>query len=285
MGGCFAIVGPDQVGALEFLGNFKEILKPGVHVFMPGSNVRLKSTRIMENRVSVETKTSDNVFVQLKLSVMQEVFQEKAYEAIYKLTSPELQIESFVADVIRGHVPSMTLDKLFEAKHEIATEVKDRLTVGMQEYGFHIIQVLVIDIDPDAKVKQAMNEINENRRLRMAAQEKAEAEKIIIVKRAEAEKELAIMQAQADAESKFLQGEGVARSRKAILDGLTSSICGSGEELTTTQIQELLLVTQYLDMLEKMSQNSATTVFLPKSSGDFPAQIRQVLMEAHLSQG
>ena len=131
-------------------------------------------------------------------------------------------MDSFVADVVMGHVLTMTLDALFEAKQDIAREVKERLTKAMQDFGFHIIQVLVIDIDPGPMVKQAMNVINESRRLRMAAEEKAEADKIARVKWAEAEKILSVQRAEAEAESRLLQGQGIARSRQAVPDAILS---------------------------------------------------------------
>ena len=214
----------------------------------------------------------------------------RAYEATYKLTNPEAQMDSFVADVVMGHVLTMTLDALFEAKQDIAKEVKERLTKAMQDFGFHIIQVLVIDIDPGPKVKQAMNEINESRRLRMAAEEKAEADKIARVKWVGAEKILSVQRAEAEAESRLLQGQGIARSRQAVPDGLRESLCGgSGQEgswLSPNEVQELLLITQYLGTLEKMSQGRATTLFMPHSlSGISQIQelVRNGLLEAPLS--
>mmetsp|Transcript_62461 Transcript_62461/g.145383 ORF Transcript_62461/g.145383 Transcript_62461/m.145383 type:complete len:290 (+) Transcript_62461:44-913(+) len=268
MGNCFAVIGPDQIGTLEFLGKFHRVLLPGFHCLMPGSVVRKASTRIEENKVKIETKTKDNVFVNIKISVQTELFKEKAYEAVYKLSSPEAQIDSYVADIVRGHVPSMTLDTLFESKQEIAMEVQNRLTKAMQAFGFHIRQVLVVDVDPDTKVKEAMNKINESRRLRMAAEEKAEADKVIMVKKAEAEKAYMVMQAEAEAESKQLQGQGVAKARQAIINGMKESICNAiGEDatLSSSEVQELLLVSQYLDTLEKLSQGASTTVFMPHS--------------------
>jgi len=265
MGGCFAIVAPDQIAGLESLGTFRGILEPGFHCIAPWARVHKRSMRIADNKVRMETKTVDNVFVEIKISVQQMIFKEKAYEAIYRLSNPAMQIDSYVADVVRGHVPTMTLDRLFEAKQEIADEVKERLTAAMQEYGFQIIQVLVVDIEPDQRVKRAMNEINESRRLRMAAEEKAEADKLVMVKKAEAQKQLVVLQAQAEAESKFLQGEGVSRARKAIVEGMKETVAGHDRQMSAVEVKNLLLISQYMDTMEKLSQGAASKIVMPHS--------------------
>jgi len=280
MGGCFAIVAPDEIAGLEVLGTFRKILEPGFHCLVPWAIVHKKSMRITDNRVSIETKTIDNVFVQVKIGVQQMIFKEKAYEAIYRLSKPDMQIDSYVADVVRGYVPTMTLDRLFEAKQEIADEVKERLTTVMQEYGFQIMQVLVVDIEPDQRVKRAMNEINESRRLRMAAEERAEADKLVMVKKAEAQKQLVVLQAEAEAESKFLQGKGIAQARQAIVEGMKESISGHDRQLSATEVKNLLLVSQYMDTMEKLSQGQASKIVMPHSlSGlaDVQEQIRNGL--------
>jgi len=219
-------------------------------------HIRKLSTRVQEFQLSTETKTKDNVFVTVAVAVQIEPVAEKAYEALYRLTNPSQQIDSYVSDVVRGQVPTLKLDDLFESKDDIALAVKDRLTKSMGEYGYSIHQVLVTDLRPDAKVRHAMNEIDANRRLRVAASEKAEAEKVLKVKAAEA-----------DAESKFLQGQGIARQRTAIVEGLRHAVGGS-HELDPKTTQELLLITQYFDTLEKLSHGQATTVFMPHSVGN-----------------
>lgn len=222
--------------------------------------------------MNTETKTKDNVFVKIVICVQVEVMLERAYEAIYRLTNPASQIESYVADVVRGQVPKMKLDDLFEAKDEIAHAVKERLGKAMADYGYSIHQVLVVDLRPDEKVRVAMNEIDANRRLRVAATEKAEADKVLKVKAAEAE-----------AESKFLQGQGVARQRTAIVEGLKHAV-GGDSELDSKTTQELLLITQYFDTLEKLSQGHATTVFMPHTVGNLASiadDIRNGTMQAN----
>lgn len=206
--------------------------------------------------MQTETKTQDNVFVNIVVAVQVEPVAEKAYEAIYRLSNPQGQIDSYVSDVIRGQVPMLKLDQLFESKDDIAQAVKERLAKAMSEYGYLIHQVLVTDLRPDGKVRSAMNEIDANRRLRIAANEKAEADKVLKVKAAEG-----------DAESKFLQGQGVARQRTAIVEGLKQAV-GGGQEMDSKTVQELLLITQYFDTLEKLSNGQATTVFMPHTVGN-----------------
>merc|ERR1719265_306895 len=214
------------------------------------------STRVQEYTMVIETKTQDNVFVKTVVCVQVEPVAEKAYEAIYRLTNPSNQIDSFVSDVVRGQVPTLKLDDLFESKDDIASAVKERLCKSMGEYGYFIHQVLVTDLRPDDKVRHAMNEIDANRRLRVAASEKAEADKVLKVKAAEA-----------DAESKFLQGQGIARQRTAIVEGLKHAV-GGDSDLDPKTTQELLLITQYFDTLEKLSNGQATTVFMPHTVGN-----------------
>lgn len=221
--------------------------------------------------MQTETKTQDNVFVKVCVAVQVEPVAEKAYEAIYRLSNPQGQIESYVSDVIRGQVPTLKLDNLFESKDDIAQAVKERLCKSMGEYGYLIHQVLVTDLRPDDKVRHAMNEIDANRRLRVAANEKAEADKVLKVKAAEA-----------DAESKFLQGQGVARQRTAIVEGLKHAV-GGDQAMDPKTVQELLLITQYFDTLEKLANGEATTVFMPHSVGNLSSiadDIRNGSMQA-----
>merc|ERR1719482_1267953 len=241
-------------------------------------NTRKVSTRVQEYVIQTETKTKDNVFVKTVVCVQVEPIQEKAYEAIYRLTNPGQQIDSYVSDVVRGQVPTLKLDDLFESKDDIAAAVKDRLSKSMGEYGYLIHQVLVTDLRPDDKVRHAMNEIDANRRLRVAATEKAEAEKVLKVKAAEA-----------DAESKFLQGQGVARQRTAIVDGLKHAVGGDKSmDPNPKTVQELLLITQYFDTLERLAQGNATTVFMPHTVGNLANiadDIRNGTMQANATKG
>ncbi|CAN0076820.1 unnamed protein product, partial [Ectocarpus sp. 13 AM-2016] len=178
------------------------------------------------------------------------------YDAFYRLTDPQAQIRSYVFDVVRSTLPKLDLDQAFDSKEDIAVAVKNQLEEVMKEYGYMILQALVTDMDPDPRVKEAMNEINASKRLREAATNKAEADKIMQVKAAEAE-----------AESKYLSGVGVSRQRKAIVDGLRDSVQNFAEAIDGTSpkdVMDLLLLTQYFDMLRDVGQSSrAATVFLP----------------------
>ena len=198
------------------------------------------------------------------------------WRAYYRLTNPGLQIQSYVEDTVRSELPRKTLDEAYEAKDDVAVAVKEALQHEMKQYGYEVVQTLVTDLQPDMKVISAMNEINAQRRMRLAAQEKAEAEKIIIVKRSEAE-----------AEAKYLAGVGVARQRKAIVDGLKDSVLefSGGVHGTTPQdVMHLMMVTQYLDMLKDVGSNpAATTLFVPHGVGavsDMQEQVRNGMMQA-----
>jgi regulator of protease activity HflC (stomatin/prohibitin superfamily) len=233
--------------------------------------------RICQLDVPVETKTLDNVFVKVAVSVQYFVLPDQIFSAFYKLNDPEQQITSFIFDVVRARVPKMKLDDVFEKKDDIADAVKAELTDIMSQFGYGILKALVTDIDPDAKVKAAMNEINEAQRLRVAATERGEAEKIIKVKQAEAE-----------AESNALLGVGIANQRKAIINGLKDSIDEFQKTVGGTgpmEVMNLVLMTQYFDMLKSVGADGKNgTIFIPHSPGsigDLTGQIRNAMMEAN----
>lgn len=232
--------------------------------------------RIQQLDVSVETKTRDNVFVNIVVSVQYQVLKENVYDAFYKLTDSTSQIRSYVFDVVRSTVPKMNLDDVFTSKEEIAMDIKNELTKSMGSFGFAIVQTLVTDIEPARKVKDAMNEINAATRLRAAAVEKAEAEKITVVKAAEAE-----------AEAKFLAGQGIARQRQAIVAGLRESVVEFSSQVSNINNQEILsmmLMTQYFDTLKDVGTSAHNgTIFLPHQPGtigDIASQIRDGMLQA-----
>jgi regulator of protease activity HflC (stomatin/prohibitin superfamily) len=258
--GLFFTVEQQTVAIVERFGKFKRAATAGLNVKIPIlDQIRGRlSLRIQQLDVVIETKTKDNVFVKVTVSVQYHVVGEKIFDAFYRLTKPQNQIESFVFDVVRSEVPKTTLDDLFEKKDNIAIAVKKELEGLMSDFGYDILKALVTNIDPDEKVKSAMNEINEQQRLRMAAQEKGEAEKILRVKKAEAE-----------AESMHLQGIGVANQRKAIIDGLKQSI----EEfqhgvpgVSAGDIMGIVMMVQYFDTLKEIgAHNKSSTILLPHS--------------------
>jgi len=239
------------------------------------------SLRVNQITLTMETKTRDNVFVTIPISVQNRVRPEKVYDAYYKLADPKAQIQSYVEQVILGHVPSMSLDEVFASQSGIAAAVKKELDSDMSEFGYEIVNVLVTDIVPDAKVKSAMNDINAAQREQVAANARGEAEKILVVKKAEAE-----------AESKALQGQGIANQRKAIIDGLQSSIEQFQKvvgDASTSQVMQLVLVTQYFDTLKSIGETDRTnTLFLshaPGSVKDISEQIMQSMIGAHAAGG
>lgn len=263
MGCCYSIPN-DRMAIVVNCGKFDRIAPPGC-LCLPIPCIYWKagevSLRIQENNVNVETKTKDNVFASIQIAVQFEVIRSKIYEAFYLLQNPVVQINAYVFDVVRSTVPKMLLDEVFESKDQIALQVKESLGKIMGEFGYFIHQVLVTDITPNGRVRDAMNEINASRRLRLAMTERAEAEKILAVKQAEAE-----------AESKYLQGQGIARQRKAIVDGLRDSVGDFTESIhgmNAKDVLELVLITQYLDTMKDIgSAGNVKTVFVPNSDGN-----------------
>jgi regulator of protease activity HflC (stomatin/prohibitin superfamily) len=269
----------DKIYAVEWFGSFSKVIGSGLHFVgadCAGCCITFRSItkRVEQNDVFVQTKTKDNVFVLVKVSVQQQVIPDQAESAIYKLANVGAQIDSYVSDVVRSQVPQMNLDDAFENKDHISQAVAQTLTQSMHEYGFQIIKALVTELKPSQDVMNSMNEINKQKRLRDAALMASEAEKIRVVKKAEAE-----------CESARLQGEGIAKQREAIVDGLKRSVTsGTDERLSSEKVSELLLVTQYFETLRDIAATSkAQTVFLPHSAGavgDVASQIRNGILQA-----
>ncbi|CAN1272182.1 Hypersensitive-induced response protein-like protein 1 [Linum perenne] len=266
---CCVKVDQSTVAVKERFGRFEDVLEPGCHC-MPwflGSRVVGKlSLRLQQLDVRCETKTKDNVFVNVVASVQYRALAQKASDAFYKLSNTRSQIQAYVFDVIRASVPKLNLDDAFEQKNDIAKAVEDELE-----------KTLIVDIEPDERVKKAMNEINAAARMRLAANEKAEAEKIVQIKRAEG-----------DAESKFLSGLGIARQRQAIVDGLRDSVLGFSGNVPGTSAKDVLdmvLITQYFDTMKEIGATSkSSAVFIPHGPGavnDIAAQVRDGLLQAN----
>jgi len=257
-------------GVVERFGKFNRIVRPGLQILIPfAERAYIVDLQVKQAQFSVETKTRDNVFVQIPVSVQFQVLDDRIFDAFYKLSSPQKQIESFVFNSILGHVPKLTLDETFEQQSGISVAVKTELDSIMSGFGFNILTALVTDIIPDVKVKAAMNDINAAQRAQVAAQARGEAEKVLKVKQAEAE-----------AASKALQGQGIAAERQAIIDGLRSSIEHFREAVpgaTAEDVMALVLLTQYFDTLKDIGTRAGTnTLFLPSNPGaasDFLTQI------------
>ena len=259
-----------SAGVVERFGKFNRITQPGLHFLFPfAETVYFVDLQVRQAQFAVETKTRDNVFVQMPVSVQYQILPDHIYDAFYKLSAPQKQIESFVFNSILGHVPKLTLDETFEQQSGISVAVKTELDSTMSNFGFNILNALVTDIVPDTKVKDAMNDINAAQRTQVAAQARGEAEKILKVKQAEAE-----------AESKALQGKGIAAERQAIIDGLRASIENFREAVpgaTAEDVMALVLLTQYFDTLKDIGTRTGNnTIFLPNNPGaahDFLTQI------------
>jgi|TARA_X000001036_G_scaffold343024_1_gene322568 regulator of protease activity HflC (stomatin/prohibitin superfamily) len=256
--GVFFIINQQTAGVIERFGKFHSIRQSGLQLKIPIIDriAGKLSLKIQQLDVIIETKTKDDVFVKLKVSVQYKVIKEKVYDAFYKLDFPHEQITSYVFDVVRAEVPKMILDDVFLKKDDIAIAVKSELNVAMMEYGYDIIKTLVTDIDPDAQVKEAMNRINASEREKVAAQFEGDAARILIVEKAKAE-----------AESKRLQGQGIADQRREIARGLEESVSVLNKvNINSQEASALIVVTQHYDTLQSIGQETnSNLILLPNS--------------------
>lgn len=257
--------------AIERLGKYNRIATSGFNLIIPfiERNAGVVNLRVQQLDVDVETKTLDDVFVGLKISVQFQVKSERVRQAFYSLDDPRLQISSYVFDDVRSEVPKLDLDDVFAKKEDIAMAVAENLRAAMEEYGFRIVKTLITDIDPDDRVKVAMNNINAAKRNKYAALEEAEGEKIRIVKKAEAH-----------AESTRLSGQGIAQQRLEIVRGFKESVEDfqrSLKDVTHEEVMQFVLLTQYFDTLNNVGSNSKNTSILiphsPSAMKDFQQQV------------
>ncbi|MCL4151039.1 UNVERIFIED_CONTAM: hypothetical protein GTU68_028903 [Idotea baltica] len=254
----FFIVKQQTAAIIERFGRFHSIRQSGLQLKIPLVDriAGRLSLKIQQLDVIVETKTKDDVFVRLKISVQYKVIKDKVYDAFYKLDYPHDQITSYVFDVVRAEVPKMILDDVFLRKDDIALAVKAELNEAMSGYGFDIIKTLVTDIDPDGQVKEAMNRINASEREKIAAQFEGDAARILIVEKAKAE-----------AESKRLQGQGIADQRREIARGLEESVEVLNKVgINSQEASALIVVTQHYDTLQSIGQETnSNLILLPNS--------------------
>ncbi|TVZ56384.1 regulator of protease activity HflC (stomatin/prohibitin superfamily) [Lutibacter sp. Hel_I_33_5] len=254
----FFIVKQQTAAIIERFGKFHSIRQSGLHLKIPLIDriAGKLSLKIQQLDVIIETKTLDDVFVKLKVSVQYKVIKDKVYDSFYKLDYPHDQITSYVFDVVRAEVPKMKLDDVFVKKDDIAIAVKTELNEAMSGYGFDIIKTLVTDIDPDGQVKEAMNRINASEREKIAAQFEGDAQRILIVERAKAE-----------AESKRLQGQGIADQRREIARGLEESVEVLNKVgINSQEASALIVVTQHYDTLQSIGQETnSNLILLPNS--------------------
>ena len=256
--GTIFIVKQQSAAVVERFGRFVSVRHSGLQIKIPIVDrvAGRLSLRIQQLDVVVETKTKDDVFVKVKVSVQYKVIKDKVYDAFYKLDFPQDQITSYVFDVVRAEVPKMILDDVFEKKDDIAIAVKGELNEAMKNYGFDIIKTLVTDIDPDAQVKESMNRINASEREKVAAQVEGDAQRILIVERAKAE-----------AESKRLQGQGIADQRREIARGLEDSVkVLNNVDINSQEASALIVVTQHYDTLQSVgSASNSNLILMPNS--------------------
>jgi regulator of protease activity HflC (stomatin/prohibitin superfamily) len=267
-----------HAGIIERFGKFNRVVDPGLHVKFPYIDrlVALLSLKIDQNIITADTKTKDNVFVKVNIAVNYRVVSGREREAFYTLSDAKAQIQAYVLDVVRSKIPAMTLDEVFEKKDDVAQAVTQHLSELMQQYGFEIVSSLVVDVQPDPTVVAAMNEIQAQTRLQLAAQAKGEANKVLAVKAAEAE-----------AESKALQGKGIADQRRAIVGGLNDSVASlaSTAQTSPAEVLRTLLMTQYFDTIREIGiQSGAKVILLPHTPGamtEIGEQIRNAMIIAN----
>lgn len=278
MSGVFTVEQQNRA-IVERFGRYVRTATPGLNFKMPFTEAVAQrvSLRVQQLPVEVETKTLDNVFVKLFVAVQYRVVEGNEADSYYKLQNPRDQITSYVLDVVRAQVPKMNLDEVFEKKDEVGSSVKTELDLSMKIYGFEIPNALVTDVNPADNVKAAMNEIQTQQRLQVAAAAKGEANKILVVKNAEAE-----------AESKRLQGEGVAKQRRAIVDGLRESIAAFTDQIggvSAAEVLKLVLMTQYFDTMKDIGISAgAKVILMPHTPGgmtDIADQLRNSIMAAN----
>jgi len=266
------------VAIMQRFGKFLREAGPGIQFKVPFIDhiAGRVNVRVQQLDVGIETKTEDNVFVKMIVAVQYFVLPDRVYDAFYKLDDASRQIRSYVFDVVRAQVPKIKLDDVFEKKDDIAEAVKVELSHVMEGFGYGILKALVTDIEPDPRVKEAMNEINAAQRMRVAANEKGEAERILKVKLAEG-----------DAQSKALQGKGIADQRQAIVAGLRDSVDEFQRSVpgtTAKDVMNLVLMTQYFDMLKEIGASSrSNAILIPHSPGNLATlteQIRNAMIEA-----
>jgi regulator of protease activity HflC (stomatin/prohibitin superfamily) len=278
----FFVVHQQTKEIVERLGKFHRLANPGLNFKVPFLDKRVWTVqmRVLQLGVMVETKTKDNVFVKVPVAVQYRAIPDHAADTYYQLTNDQQQLTSYVLDVVRAKVPTLNLDEVFEKKDDIAAAVKEHLDDTMKSFGWEVLGALVTDVDPAENVKAAMNEIQAQTRLQVAAQAKGEANKILTVKAAEAE-----------AESKRLQGEGIANQRKAIVEGLRESVKQFQEAtgVNAGDVLRLVLMTQYFDTLKEIGVSAGSKVIMmphaPAGMADIADQITKSIISGEEASG
>jgi len=284
-----------SVGIVERFAKFHRTLQPGFNCLIPCvENAYPMDMRVQQLKVVCTTKTSDNVFVTIEVSIHYRILPSKVKEARYELSDSVSQIKAYVHDVVRAEVPKKTLDEVFIVKEELSAAIRNQLKNTMEQYGFEINQTPVTDIDPDHQVKIALNEKARQQNLKLANEQRAEGDKIVKTLNAEAEAQEIRIKAVAEADAKHQAGLGLSRQRQAIVDGLSESVQQfqkGVQGVDSKTVMDLILVTQYFDMMQHIgcSKNRGTnTIFIPHNPAnvaDISSQIRQGFMEGKLGMG
>jgi len=288
--GCCMSVQTGKLGLVERFGKFQKVVGPGLQCINPCcEDVRIVDMRVNQIKVDSLTKTLDNVFVNIQVTVQYHILAENVKESYYTLSNPETQIKAYVHDVVRAEVPKKTLDEIFVVKEELSHAIMNQLRATMEKYGFRIEATPVTDIDPDPNVKVALNEKTRCMRLKEAAEETAQGNKIVQILEAEAQASEIRIRAEAEADAKHHAGMGLSRQRQAIIDGLSESVRHFREgvpEADAKDVMDVILLTQYFDMMQQVgcSKNRGTnTIFIPHNPGnvaDLTSQLRQGFMES-----
>jgi len=287
--GCM-IVRSGETAIIERWGKFHHVMDPGLHAINPLTDkcAATLDMRLQQLKVVCESKTADNVFVVITVSIHYRIVKDAVDKAYYEMSDPVGQIRAYVYDVVRSEVPKKTLDEIFVLKEELAGAIKIALESTMTAYGFQIMATPVTDIDPDHTVKVALNERTRQLNLKFAMQEKAESEKIVAIFAAEGRAETTRIQALAEADAKHAQGQGLSRQRQAIVEGLAQSVKDFQEgvaDVCSKDVMDLIMITQYFDMMHNIgcSPNKGTnTIFIPHNPGavaDIAGQLRQGFLE------
>lgn len=269
---CFACVETGSVGVVQRCGEFTGLIEPGFSIVLPYDMVRPISMAVQQMECRSDCKTKDNVTLSVETAIQYKIQREKIETAVFQVVDPQGQIRAHVDDVLRSTLPTMELDEAYGAKTSMVASILDSVKEAMSPYGFEILNVLITDLRPESSVLKAMNEINASRRMREAALEKGEADKILLVKASEAE-----------AEAKYLSGVGVARMRAAITDGFKTSVATMADcGLDSRDAVHMMLVTQYLDTLKEFA-NGKSSIMVPHGPGaikDIEAQVRDGFVTA-----
>lgn len=277
-----------SVNIIEQFGRFHSVRRPGLSILWPcigQYKAGTVSLRLQSLTVRCETKTKDNVFLHIECCVQYKVTDAQSAEKFfYQLTDPEQQMTAILFDVIRSLAPKMVLDDIFISKTELGDAVQAELAKSFSSFGVAIVQTPITDIDPNQSVKNAMNQIQTNERLKIAARDEGEAAKIKQIKMAEAAGEATRIQAAAEAEATHLRGVGMAKQRHAILEGMRADVeeWSSVPGMDAQSVVALMLQNTYYGVLKDMGEApGGNTIFVPStpnSVNHMTDQIRDAML-------